>query len=370
MQVLIWIVMRRISATRAFVNGVLIGPPSVTWDETGTITDVNEVHAHEAEFDAILVPGFIDLQINGFGSFNCSSIDVAQWSQVDDYLLSSGVTSWCPTIVSAPLRKLDASIAMIGTQIDARNSADGIATTSILGIHLEGPFLGTALGAHDQGSVVEIDLRWLEELPTFVTLMTIGAEQKEVLAAIRILKDKDITVSLGHTRATELQLLSAKQAGARMATHLYNAMSGVHHRDHGVALNILTDDDMFASIIVDLEHVSTRAVRLAFIAKSERIIMVSDSVQSKLDHAPRLKDGTLAGSVLTLDKAVRNAVFDCSVSLSQALNSVTRNPAEALGITDRGEIRIGTRADLVLLDDDLNVIKTISNGLSNSTQKD
>ena len=164
--------------------------------------------------------------------------------------------------------------------------------------------------------------------------------------------------------------MRAKNAGAQMVTHLYNAMSGVHHRDSGVALVALTDDEIYASIIVDLEHVSKRAVQLAFLAKPNRMILVSDSVQSNSDHAPRLKDGTLAGSVLTMDQAIRNAVFHCSVSLPQALASATRNPASVLALADRGEISVGKRADLVLLGNDLTVIKTVSNGLSNIANND
>ena len=147
-------------------------------------------------------------------------------------------------------------------------------------------------------------------------------------------------------------------------------MSGVHHRDPGVALVALTDDEMYASIIVDLEHVSKRAVQLAFLAKQNRMILVSDSVQSNSDHAPRLKDGTLAGSVLTMDHALRNVVLQCSVPIAQALVSATRNPASVLGLTDRGEIEVGKRADLVLLGNDLTVIKTMSNGLFNIANND
>jgi N-acetylglucosamine-6-phosphate deacetylase len=179
-----------------------------------------------------------------------------------------------------------------------------------------------------------------------------------------------VAVSIGHTRATEQEFLLAKQVGAQMVTHLYNAMSGVHHRDLGVALVALTDDEIYASIIVDLEHVSKRAVQLAFLAKPNRMILVSDSVQSISDHAPRLKDGTLAGSVLTMDQAIRNAVIHCSVSLSQALASATRNPASVLGLVDRGEISVGKRADLVLLGNDLTVTKTVSNGLSKIANND
>jgi len=360
--------MGQISVTRAFVNGALCGPTSVSWDATGMITSVTDVEASEAEFDALLVPGFIDLQVNGFGQFNASSADIAQWSQVDQHLLSSGVTSWCPTLVSSPLDKLDLAIATIDSQMQLRKSSQQGATSSIIGVHLEGPFLGTAIGAHNKQSVIDIDLHWLSELPACVALMTIGAEQQKAVPAITLLRKLGVVVSLGHTRASEQEYLLAKSAGAQMVTHLYNAMSGVHHRDHGVALAVLTDDEIYASIIIDLEHVSARAVQLAFLSKPNRMIMVTDSVQSSSNQAPRLQDGTLAGSVLTMDTALRNAVFHCSVPLAHALASATRHPASVVGLTDRGDIEVGMRADLVLLGHDLYVIKTISNGLLNNAQ--
>ena len=362
--------MGQITATRAFVNGALCGPTSVTWDASGVITDVSDIRVNEAEFDALLVPGFIDLQVNGFGAFNVASADAAQWNQVDEHLLSTGVTSWCPTLVSAPLEKLDSAVAVINSQMQIRETSSAVAKTSILGAHLEGPFLGAAIGAHNKQSVVEIDLNWISQLHECVALMTIGAEQQEVVAAIELLRKMGVAVSLGHTRASDQQFIAAKQAGARMATHLFNAMSGVHHRDQGFALNVLTDEEIYASIIIDLEHVSERAVRLAFLAKPNRMIMVSDSVASGSDRAPRLLDGTLAGSVLTMDLAVRNAVFRCAVPLAQAIASATHHPARVLGLKDRGEILNGMRADLVMLRHDLTVLKTVSNGLMNIAPND
>lgn len=357
--------MRQLSAARAFVNGAICGPLRVTWDATGTISNVSEIQSSEAEFDALLVPGFIDLQVNGFAQFNVASADSAQWSQVDKYLLNSGVTSWCPTLVSAPLDSLICALAMISSQMQLRASSGVIATTSIIGAHLEGPFLGTAIGAHNKQDVIDIDLDWLSTLPACVALMTLGAEQRESVKAIRLLRELGVAVSLGHTRATEQEFLQAKEAGAQMITHLFNAMSGVHHRNQGVALDVLTDDEMYASIIIDLEHVSARAVQLAFIAKPHRMIMVSDSVRANTISAPRLNDGTLAGSVLTMDQALRNAVVRCSVPLEQALASATKHPAAVLGLKDRGEIACDKRADFVLLGHDLSVVKTVSNGLLN-----
>lgn len=355
--------MSQLSASRAFVNGALVGPTRVTWDEFGTITDVSEIRAQDAATDALLVPGFIDLQVNGIAEVNVASADDLQWQRLNQLLLKSGVTSWCPTLTSASKESLAISLAVIQSRMQQQSTEHNIVTSSILGAHMEGPFLGAALGAHDRRNVIEVDLQWIAQLPECVTLMTVGPEQENGVVAVRLLRQQGIAVSLGHTRATEQQFLDAKKAGAQMVTHLFNAMSGVHHREHGVALTALTDDEIFASIIVDLEHVSRRAVQLAFRAKPDRMVLVTDSVRANTISAPRLSDGTLAGSVLSMDQALRNTVVKCSVPLSIALTSATRNPADVLGLRDRGDISVGKRADLVLLTHDLSVLQTVSRGL-------
>ena len=367
---LIWIFMNQLSASRAFVNGVLVGPTRVTWDEDGNITEVSEIRAQNAATDALLVPGFIDLQVNGIAEVNVASADDLQWQRLNQLLLQSGVTSWCPTLISASRDSLTLSLAKILARMQQQKTENNIVASSILGAHMEGPFLGAALGAHDRRSVVDIDLQWIMQLPVCVALMTVGPEQENSVAAVRLLRQQGIAVSLGHTRATEQQFLDAKEAGAQMVTHLFNAMSGVHHREHGVALTALTDDEIFASIIVDLEHVSRRAVQLAFRAKPDRMVLVTDSVRANTISAPRLNDGTLAGSVLSMDQALRNTVVNCSVPLSVALTSATRNPAEVLGLRDRGDISVGKRADLVLLTHDLSVLQTVSRGLFHDHNND
>lgn len=355
--------MNQLSASRAFVNGVLVGPTRVTWDKDGTITAVSDIRDRDVATDALLVPGFIDLQVNGIDDVNVASADALQWRHLNQLLLISGVTSWCPTLISASKDSLARSLATIQSRMQQQSIDRLIPTSSILGAHLEGPFLGAALGAHDRRSIADVDLNWIAQLPACVALMTVGPEQENGLAAVQLLRQQGIAVSLGHTRATEQQFLEAKEAGAQMVTHLFNAMSGVHHREHGVALTALTDDEIFASIIVDLEHVSRRAVQLAFRAKPDRMVLVTDSVRANTISAPRLNDGTLAGSVLTMDQALRNTVVNCSVPLAVALTSATRNPAEVLGLRDRGDISVGKRADLVLLTHDLSVLKTVSRGL-------
>ena len=372
--------MNQLSAASALLSGEIVGPTRVTWNDDGIITNVESISKNSAEAEAakesgsianhMIVPGFIDIQVNGIRDINIADAKNDDWNRLDQLLLNTGVTSWCPTLVSAPLNSLKASLQSIATRMQSNPASSAVATTCVLGAHLEGPFLGDAHGAHQRSSIIPIDLDWIDQLPNCVQMMTLGAEQSNSVVAIHALRKRGILVSIGHSRASDEQILIATKAGANIVTHLFNAMSGVHHRQEGLALFALTSDDLFASIIVDLEHVSARAVQLAFIAKPRRMILVTDSVRGHSATAPRLEDGTLAGSVLTMDRAIRNAVKSCSVPLVEALNAASVNPAIALGLHDRGQIAIGKRADLVLLSTNLEVTKAISNGIHHSNSSD
>jgi N-acetylglucosamine-6-phosphate deacetylase len=362
--------MNQLSASNALIDGKIIGPTRVTWNDNGVITNVQTIALSDVDEWATIVPGFIDIQVNGIDNFNVADAKGDDWKQLDRHLLDSGVTSWCPTLVSAPLSSIGTSLEAVTARIHQDVAENVNVTTSVLGAHLEGPFLGEVHGAHRPSNIMPIDLDWIEHLPSCVRLMTLGAEQVIAVDAIVALRKRNISVAIGHSRASDEQFKSATTAGAMIVTHLFNAMSGVHHRQNGLALFALTSDELFASIIVDLEHVSARAVQLAFRAKPHKMILITDSVRSTGTTAPRLEDGTLAGSVLTMERAIRNAVTKCSVPLVEALNAASINPANALGIHDRGQIEIGKRADLVVLSTSLHVTKTISNGRVHSINSD
>ncbi len=356
--------MNSISASQAFIDGEIVGPTLVAWDEAGVVIEVRSIPLSEVDVDAILSPGFIDIQVNGIDEINVATATSQDWVKLSRLLLGTGVTSWCPTLISNPLAEITTSLKLIARQIDEQSVEKNQMVSEIIGVHLEGPFLGSATGAHDRRHVIDVDIEWIRELPKSVKLVTMGAEQSQAVIATKILREHGATVSIGHSRATHEQIQSMKNAGASIVTHLFNAMSGVHHREEGVALSVLTDSDLFASIIVDLEHVSPQAVQLAFLAKPDKMILITDSVASTSVTAPRLRDGTLAGSVLKMDQAIRNAVTHCSVPLHQALAAATVNPATAMNLQDRGEIAIGKKADFVVLSSSLTIEQMICRGRS------
>jgi N-acetylglucosamine-6-phosphate deacetylase len=302
--------------------------------------------------DRIVAPGFVDLQCNGLGTIDFASASPAEWRQARRMLARHGVTSFCPTFVTAPR---DAYRGLL----DAAASAHASSTpdeSSVLGVHLEGPFLGGAPRAHDPALVGPVDLDWLRELvqchPGLVRLITLAPEADPDLSATRWLAGSGIVVALGHTTASYDDALAAADAGATAVTHLFNGMSPWHHREPGVAGAALVDDRLTPTLIADLVHVHSAGLRLAF--AGSRVVVVSDAVGTAgrltaRDGAAQLPDGTLAGSTTLLDGALANLVAT-GIPWHRAIAAVTSEPAQLLGCADRGVLEPGRRADLVALD--------------------
>jgi N-acetylglucosamine-6-phosphate deacetylase len=211
-------------------------------------------------------------------------------------------------------------------------------------------------------------LDWISQLVPSVRLVTVAPEQNGVIPAIRAMAARNITVSLGHSRPTKTQYENAVEAGASMVTHLFNGMSGVHHREPGLAMWALNDERLSCGLIADGVHVLADALALAFRAAGSQICLVSDSVSWQTSSgprpgieirngAPRMADDTLAGSCTPLAECVRRVVQECRVSLSSALASATSVPADLVGLADVGRIKVGQKADLVALDSELSVLK-------------
>jgi N-acetylglucosamine-6-phosphate deacetylase len=311
--------------------------------------------------DRTLGPGFVDLQVNGIDDVDVASAEGDDWERLDERLVAQGVTTWCPTLVTAPL---DAYAERLG-RIAAAAGRPG-ARPAIAGAHLEGPFLGERPGAHRRELIAPPDLGFLDRLPEGVAIMTLGAEVEGAAEAIGLLARRGVLVSLGHSAATYEQARAGIDAGARLVTHGFNAMSGLDHRRPGLVGAALTDDRIAVSLIADLIHVHPAALRVAFRCKPVgRVVLVTDAVavawRPGVIHdgdAPRLADGTLAGSTLVLDRAVANVVGRCGVGLAEAVAAAATTPANLLGLTDRGRLEAGTRADLAALGPDLRCVAT------------
>lgn len=320
---------------------------------------VSSVAPNEGPVEHHLVsPGLVDLQVNGWDDVDFGTSDADGIVRVDSELARLGTTTYLATLVTDSLDRM-------GDRIDLLHSLMP-RLRGMAGIHLEGPFLGGAPGAHRTDRIIALDEEWLALLPSSVRLVTLGAEQPGLERVIPALVSRGVTVSLGHSRPSPAEYESAVSSGARMCTHLFNAMSGVHHREFGLALAALTDDRVTAGLIADLEHVSAQAIALAFRARPRGIALVSDSVGWRtsaalrrgvrmVGGAPRLPDGTLAGSSTHLAGCLGRAVSAAGADLEDALRSATSIPANLIGESGRAIVAAGRSVDLVAYDADLRV---------------
>ena len=334
--------MAAVAAARVVTPAGVLTPGVVDVDETTGLI-VHVAAASGAVRDLTLAAGFVDLQVNGIDDVDVAHASDADWNRLDALLAVQGTTTWCPTLVTAPLHAYAPRLR----EVALAASRPGV-WPAIAGVHLEGPFLGGAPGAHRRDLIVAPDLAWIDALPELVTLVTIGPEAEGSLDAIAALVERGIVVSLGHSTANHAQTTAAIDAGATLVTHLFNGMPPLHHRDPGLVGTALTDDRLTASLIADLVHVDPVAVALAFRAKgAARVALITDAVAWKagavgdtplqvVDGAPRLANGTLAGSTLTMDRAVANVVRKCNVSLTDALTSASRDTGRDLGAARPG----------------------------------
>ena len=331
--------------------------------EDGRIASVGPAVAGATVPDRILCPGFLDLQVNGHDDVNCATAAGDQWDRMDGLLRAQGVTGWCPTLITAPLDRFASPLERIGAAMVRRPAG----APAILGVHLEGPFLGGAPGAHPREHLAELDLEWLAALPPIVKVVTLAPEQPLAGEAIRLLVDRGVLVSLGHSTATHEQAVAGADAGARLVTHLFNGMGPLHHREPGLLGAALSDDRLTPSLIADGVHVHPAALRAAARAKADGgWILVTDAVAWRdgrlaegrvelVGGAPRLADGTIAGSALTMDAAVKRMVEEAGIDVFDVITAATATPARLLGLDDRGLLAPGARADLVALTPDLAV---------------
>ena len=318
------------------------------------------------------VPGFIELQLNGMDGHDFTSDPGSMW-QLGDGPARFGVTAFLPTIVTSPPGAIDAALEAW------RVGAPGDGPVP-LGLHVEGPYLSPArAGAHDRALLRAADH---DEIAGWVIgdglrIVTLAPELPGALEAIGQLTAAGVIASVGHTDADATTTRRAIDAGARYATHLFNAMTPLGHRAPGAPGALLADERMTVGLILDGHHVDSIVTDLVARMAPGRISLVSDAIAAVglpdgthplgssavdvRDGRAQLADGTLAGSVAGLDACVRE-LARVTGSPSAAVAAVTAVPARLLGQTDRGHLRPGARADLVLLDAELRVRTTIVGG--------
>ncbi len=325
-----------------------------------------EVHEGPASGNDYILPGFIDLQVNGSHGVDVMSAGAGQLTDLAAKFAREGVTGWLPTAVTAKLDHLERVHRAI--EEAAASQTDGPDST-ILGMHLEGPFISPRrLGAH---APLNLEPR-VENLERALgmrslRLLTIAPELPGALDAIARLRTLGVAVSIGHTDATLEQARAGIEAGATMFTHLYNAMRPLSHRDPGVIGAALAASDARPAIIPDGVHVHPEMLKLAYIARGMRgLVITTDRValaatdptatlnvgraRAKIDRgAARLADGTIAGSIITMLDGVRLMSREVGIPIAECAVMASSNPAAILGLRDRGRLDPGARADLIVL---------------------
>ena len=375
----------RLLASRLLVDGRFTGPGQVVVDggriRSISIPPEGAPACGDTDVllgDGFLTPGLLDLQINGAFGVDFAEAGTADWQRVREGLLATGVTGFAPTLITAPLARLAQALLEIGTAADEPSAG-----ARILGVHVEGPFLSPDYhGAHDPALMVDPTPQALDVLldgpaPAIITL---APERPHARSAIERLTAAGSVVSIGHTAATAAQVHAAADAGARMVTHVFNAQRALGHREPGTVGAALTDPRLTVGMIADLKHITGEIVGLVFRAAAGQVALVTDAVAAlgvdpgdrtllggseiflDAEGLARRPDGTIAGSVLRLDQAVRNAV-SCGIDPATALDAVTRTPADLLGRPDLGRLRPGAAADLVWWGEDLQIREVWMGGI-------
>jgi len=379
--------------TSVIENGMIITPSKtiekgVVVFEDGKITAVGhknrvKVPKNAKVIDAsgkIVAPGFVDIHVHGGKGRDIMDASYEAVKEIAKFLASYGTTSFVPTTISAPHFDLLRAVKAVKTAMEK-----GTHGAEVLGAHLEGPYINSEKrGAHSANyvrfpSINEFKEIW-EASNHAVKIVTLAPELEESNILIQKLRELGIVASIGHSNATYTQVVDAIRHGVRHATHMFNRMSGFDHREPGVVGAVLVNDELTAELICDSIHVHPAAMRLLVRIKgSERVVLVTDAIRAAgmpdgeyalgkqriivKDGVSRLESGDFAGSTLTMNWAVRNMMKLVGTPLQTAVKMATINPAMVINVDKyKGSLELGKDADIVVIDDEINVYATIVKG--------
>lgn len=345
-----------------FVSGSKITEISKRQPEDETVIDAKGRYVS---------PGFIDVHSHGRGGSDTMYPTFDDINTITTASIKTGVTSILPTTMTMSVEDTYAAIKNVAENID---KVDG---SKILGVHMEGPFFNKKYkGAQPEEFMIEPTVENYHaltgEYDWAVKKLSLAPEREGCIPLIEYLVKEGVTVSIGHTDATYDQAVAGINAGATSGTHTYNAMTPLTHRNPGVVGAIMSHDQVYAELILDGIHVCFPAAKVLLKAKGlDKVMLITDSIEAsglpdgqyKLgnqpvyvkDNAARLKDGTLAGSILALNDAVKNAYKNLDLTIYEAVNLASYNPAKNLNLIDLGEIAVNKTADIIMFDDDIRV---------------
>lgn len=333
------------------------------------------------ETDGIVVPGFIDEHIHGAGGADAMDGTVEALQTISEFLAREGTTGFLATTMTQSPENITNALKAV-KKVREKGEYKG---AEVLGVHLEGPFISPKhVGAQPLEYVATPDAelfdKYNEASGNSIKIVTLAPEVEGGLGLVKHLSNIGVVASVGHTGGKYADVVNAVAAGATNVTHTYNAQTGLHHREAGVVGAAILLDELNCEMICDTIHVSVPAIKLVIKNKPhDKYTLITDAMRAKgmpdgkselggqevfvNNGEARLADGTLAGSVLKMNVAVKNLVEKAGVSFTDAIDFATYNPAKNIGVlNERGTIEVGKRADLTVLNSDFEVLYTLVNG--------
>ena len=371
------------------VNGKIVLPEAVVSDkvlafdaENGTICGI--VDAAPAGADVIdakggyVAPGLVDIHIHGYLGEDTCDAKPEGIKKMAYGIAQNGVTSFLPTTMTVAKVEIEAALNAVRSLKEESRTWDG---AEILGVHAEGPFINPSKkGAQAEENILAPDADFILENADIITSVTLAPEMDADHACIKKLAaDGRVLVSMGHTDATFEEAMSAARDGANHATHLFNAMSALAHRNPGVVGAALASENVSVEVIADTFHINPGLYSIVAKVKGDKMVLITDCTRGggmpdgeyTLGGQPiflkgiecRLADGTIAGSVLKLNNAVKNVLDHTTLPVNEVFKMASLNPASAIGFDSRiGSLEAGKDADIIIVDEAINVQRTIKKG--------
>jgi len=323
----------------------------------------------------IIAPGLIDIHIHGYMGEDSSDADENGLRIISSALTENGVTAFLPTTMTVSVDTLENVFDII-----RKLKSESLDGAQIIGVNAEGPFISKKYkGAQKEENIRTPDAEFLVRNSDVIKITTIAPETENAVETIKEVSEKTgIVISIGHSAATFNEAEEGIRAGAKHATHLFNAMTGLHHRDPGVVGACLKNKDVSCELIADNFHINPALFSLVYELKKDNLVLITDctragglsdgeydlggQILTKKGIECRLPDGTIAGSVLTLNKALYNFKNQTGIKDFEVISLATKAPAKLLNDETRGTLEKGKRADIVIFDKDYNVVKTFVNG--------
>jgi len=363
-------------------DGVVCGKALAFDEATGKIVGtVDSVPADGKILDAAgnyVAPGLVDIHIHGYLGEDTCDAKPEGIKKMAYGVAKNGVTSFLPTTMTVSKAEIVAALDAVRSVKEESKTWDG---AEILGVHAEGPFINPSKkGAQAEENILAPDADFILENADIIKSVTLAPEMDKDHACIkRLAAESDVLVSMGHTDATFDEAMSAAKDGVNHATHLFNAMSALAHRNPGVVGAALTSDNVSVEVIADTFHINPGLYNIVAKVKGDKMILITDCTRAggmpdgeyDLGGQPiflkgiecRLADGTIAGSVLKLNRAVKNVLDHTAIPVNEVFNMASLNPATAIGCQDRiGSLEAGKDADIIIADENINIVRTIKKG--------